>query len=154
MKLLRMDGPHCLLYAAAMVLDVSPHTIIQEVGHDGMEKTWPECPPPLCYRSFHIQEIIDCFVARSFGLMPIEYNPHSAPTDTVRPCGAYENYSDRFYHHIEEKEAILIGAHRKHSIGHAWAWDGLTETCYDPNGYLTKLDDYIINEAWVKVKMI
>jgi len=155
MQLYKMDKPQCLLYAAAMVLGESPYNLIQEIGHDGMDVVWPKLSPPMCYRSMHIQEIIDCFVARGFGLMPVEHKPLQAPGEGSTPISTFNNSDERFYHHIEGHDAILIGR-KLHSsdYGHAWAWCHKSQTCYDPNGFLSKLSDYIITEAWIKVKMI
>jgi len=76
MRLLKMSGPQCLVYAAAMALDANVNDLIEEIGHNGLAVVWPDLPAPLCYRSHHIQEIIDCGLARGFALVPIEHNPH------------------------------------------------------------------------------
>lgn len=152
MRLLKMNGHNCLLYSAAMVLDCSVDELIEEIGHDGMDVIWSTLIPPLCFRGHHIQEIIDCFVARGFGLMLVEKICYQAPVEHVQAIKTFQHPEERFLHHIEGREAILIGRHKQKQQGHAWAWDG--ETCYDPNGFLAKLDDYEIREAWIKTAIV
>jgi hypothetical protein len=156
MKLFKMESgkPQCLLYAAAMLLDVPPLRLIEEIGHDGLRSAWPQLNAPLCYTSHHIQEIIDCFVARGLGLMNIEFDPHIASAPTVPERRVFKEYEARFQHHLEDNDAIIIGQYKDGSLRHACAWDHVTQTCYDPNGYLGNLADYRIMEAWLKVKMI
>jgi len=153
MKLFKMESgkPQCLLYAAAMLLDVPPLRLIEEIGHDGLRSAWPQLNAPLCYTSHHIQEIIDCFVARGFGLMNIEFDPHIASCPEVQEVRVFKEHEARFYHHLEDRNAILIGQHKSGSLRHAFAWDHTTETCYDPNGFMSKLEDYKILEAWIMI---
>jgi hypothetical protein len=146
MKLLKMNGPNCLIYSAAMVLDADVESLYKEIGHNGMAKVW-DLPTPLCYRNFHIQEIIDCFIRRGYGLMPIEVDPISISSLEVKPVHAYEDGWARFMGLIRDHRAILIAKNR-----HAIAWDG--HMCYDPNGRTAKITDYRIEEAWVVVKLI
>jgi hypothetical protein len=129
-----------------MVLEEDPNILIQEIGHDGMEKIWPEHPAPMCYRSHHMQEIIDCFVTRGLGLMLIEGCPMQASSINTKPFKTFNYPQERLLHHIEDREAIII------CKGHACAWDGTD--CYDPNGHITSITDYEIIEAWIKVEMI
>ena len=145
MKLLKMRGPNCLLYSTAMLLGEDVDVLVRELGHDGMEQVW-SLPAPRCFRSFHIQEIIDCFISRGFGLMPIEANPLIASDESVRAIPVYESPYARMMLKIMGQEAILIMS------GHACAWNG--EQVYDPNGAIKKITDYGIIEAWIKVKMI
>lgn len=146
-----MDKHNCLLYAAAMVLDCSVDELIEEIGHDGMDVVWPQLIPPLCFQGHHIQEIIDCFVARGFGLMLVERECFQAPAEDVSPLQTFEHFEERFLHHVEGKEAIMVGRHKQKQCGHAWAWDG--ERCYDPNGFLAELKEYEVREAWIKTSL-
>lgn len=153
MRLLKMDKPQCLLYSAAMVLDVSVKDIISAIGHDGMEIVNPSRPDNERYRSVHIQEIIDCFILRGFGLMPIE-RVCSIGYEFGGNIDVYGSRSDkRFKGYMHGREGIMIGSSKyRPNEPHSWAWDG--KNCYDPNGFIADLDDYIIREAWMKVELI
>lgn len=153
MRLLKMNQPQCLLYSAAMLLDEEPDRLIHEIGHDGMEIRWPELKPPGCYRSHHIQEIMDCFIRRGYVLVPIEREPVQAPCDGVPICYAYEHdvARDRFKGYFA-RPAIVIGKFK--GTPHAWAFDG-KYTFYDPNGFTTNRNDYRyeIVESWNRIKI-
>jgi len=155
MRLYQMEPgkPQCLLYSAAILLDVPPRRLIEEIGHDGMEIRWPELKAPGCYRSHHIQEIIDCFIRRGYVLVPIEREPVQAPCSGVPICYTYEHVKarDRFEGYFT-KPAIVIG--KLTSTPHAWVYDG-RESFYDPNGFITNKDDhrYEILESWNRIKI-
>lgn len=144
MKLLKMAGHDCLLYSAAMVLDESPAILEKEIGHDGSEVWWPEKPQPFCRRGIHIQEILDCFIRRGKGLIPVDLMPASAPVGgKPKAIWDVEKAIIRFKTYISGREAILITA------SHAIAWDG--SKVFDPNGRVTVIEDYSIKQAWLKI---
>ena len=155
MRLYAMEPgkPQCLLYSAAILLDVPPKKLIEEIGHDGMEVQWPQLPAPTCYRSHHIQEIIDCFIRRGYALVPIELEPAQAPCDGVPICFAYApSLRDERFKGYMTRPAIMIGTYRLRA--HAWVFDG-KESFYDPNGFVTDINDsrYMINESWNQIKI-
>ena len=144
MKQLRMNRPLCLLYSAAMVLDVEPEILIEEIGHDGMRVVWGDLPQPRCYRSHHIQEIQDCAIRRGKFFAPVEANPLIGHPNTqpisIYPPGKCE---ERMLTILHNRRAILIAP------GHAAAWDG--ESVYDPNGYKRDLESFPLLEAWILI---
>ncbi len=147
MKLLTMTSPQCLLYSAAMVLDVEPDTLINEIGHDGLEVWWPQFDDYRQYRSHNMQEIIDCFLRRGKGLAPIDACPMQSPDGSA--LLARETYVDgpaRFMATIKGQRAILIG------WTHAWAWDG--EDVYDPRGYFDVIDNLQLKSAWMMLPSV
>ena len=148
MRLMIQIDDSCLVYAAAMVLDVDPNTLIAEIGHDGQDIWWPACTGASRKRGIHIQEIIDCAHARGHGLMPIEVFPCSSPGPGIEPIEIWKDghCHARFENMIAFHPGILIGE-SENGIGHAWAWDG--EKVYDPRGYICKLDDCAIRECWL-----
>jgi len=148
-KLLHQNSHQCLLYSAAMVLGEDPAVLLREIGHDGLDIWWSELYQPYCHRGHHIQEIIDCFVRRGFGLMPIQVYPTSKPR--VADVEIKQIYQEdvavgRFLAHIGNRPAILIGA------SHSYAWDG--EKVFDPNGVTREIADVNIMEAWIMTKLI
>jgi hypothetical protein len=154
-KLLKMNTDSCLLYSAAMLLDADPLDLIEEIGHDGMDKWWPTLDPPLCYRSHHIQEIIDCCASREFGLCPIEIMPCLIPqgqSSMGKIIYTDPEYGEtRFEYLIKGRPGILIGM-SSNGTGHAAAWDG--SQVYDPNGSIYDLELFQIRECWILTKLI
>jgi hypothetical protein len=153
MKLLKMAKDTCLIHSAAMVLDVAPETILEEIGHDGEQVWWPDLIGSKRKRSFHMQEILDCFIRRNKGLMLVEAYPKIAPDYEHTPICIWSDALsvDRFFNLIRDRPAILVG--HVGSMGHACAWSG--SRIYDPNGFICKPGetDYRILEAWVLVNL-
>lgn len=124
-----------------MVLDETPEQLIKEIGHDGLEVWWPDVGGSLQYQGFHIQEIIDRFLFRGKGLVPIEINPRSAPEGYGEKWKLVPGMDEkRFWKRIKKKTGILIG------INHAVAWDG--ELIYDPNGLIYPIVRFQMRECW------
>lgn len=156
MELLIQDGPHCLIYAATMVLrqygcDISPKDLMAEIGHDGCIVLWPARPIPYCYRGVHIQEIQDCFIRRGLGLMNIAPMPVIGNGTEVWPiyAGVPEaSVVRRFEQYMFEHNGIILGK-GPHSadVAHAVAWDG--KQCFDPEGFTYSLDDFTTREAFL-----
>jgi len=151
MQLLTMQKgeQQCLLYSVAMVLDESVAALMVEIGHDGMKKWWPELPVPYCYRGYHIQEIVDLFLARGYGLTPIELYPMSASQrakDDVHVLWDAAYAQERFERLLAGRKGILIGQ-TANGGGHACAWDG--SSVYDPNGRIYGLEQFHVQECWL-----
>jgi len=148
MQLLTQVGDNCLVYAAAMILDENPDTLIEEIGHDGQEIWWPERTGVTRKRGIHIQEIIDCVHARGKALMPIDLFPCCAPDIDAEPKEIWDrgHCMSRFKNMIAFRRGILIGLSES-GAGHACAWDG--QTVFDPRGFTCKLEDFTIRECWI-----
>lgn len=154
MKLLKQVSNDCLLYAAAMLLDEEPIRLAAEIGHDGKEKLWPELAVPRCYRGYHIEEIIDCFIRRGKTLTPIHPELISSPYDDGKKAASilkYEEAQARFNTYMGNFDAILIV---QTNFGHAVAWNHAEGLVYDPNGFYKSIEDYIVSEAWIKTDLI
>lgn len=155
MKLLKQPNDSCLLYSAAMVLDELPKRLIREIGHDGQTVWWPKLSKSFQIRSFNIQEIIDCFIRRGLGLMPIYLYPCNVPpVGMAQPKMVWDAHEcdARFMNRIENVEAIITGQRITSQVPHAVAWDG--KKIYDPMGKIYGIEDFVIKEAWIKVKLI
>lgn len=135
MKLRKMPNANCLVYSAAMVLNVEPNAIFEAAGHNGMEVWWPNQPKPNDARGFHIDEInyFAYTVDRIF--VPFSVSPRSSPDGTAessRPIWNPEqerrNYINRL---LNMEDAILI------TENHAVAFDHIRQLVYDPNGIIT-----------------
>lgn len=147
MKLLKMNKPQCLLYSTAMVLNETPENLIKEIGHDGLDKWWPELKEPFCYRSFHPQEILDCFMRRGFGFLVVESDPHIGPDlGSPRRVPVDPQRMKEFLN----LPGILIGT-AFGSNPHAAAWDG--KMVFDPGGMTYNLKDFNVSEFWAKIKL-
>ena len=156
MKLLKQEGPHCLIYAVAMVLDLAPEEVIQRLGHDGTEVWWDEVAAPFNCRGVHIQECLD--VAHDLGLtlMHIDALPYQRPNPQTeaRPLWEPEGAIARFERYLSLYNAILVGERVRMdgtSGGHAVAWD--KHMIYDPIGEVYDLGNpkLMIREAWLVV---
>lgn len=147
MKHYTMDKPQCLLYSAAMLLDIPPAKLIKKLGHDGMEVWWPEYGDHRQFRGHSMQEMIDIFLSEGYALTPIEAFPMQAPDqETRRAKPTFLEYAERFYSHIARNKAILIGRTERNN-GHAWAWDGFK--ALDPRGKMCNIHDLSVQTAWV-----
>lgn len=154
----------CLLFAFAMLLETEPDDLIKEIGHDGMEKIWPELKEPYCFKGFHIQELLDCCYSRGKYLFPIDGMPTSLPPPLtyihmpVHNVGPHilwdrNKCTDRFKEYLTNHQGVLIGETKKQAA-HAWAWD--SERAHDPREGMgtAKLDDLKIREAWLIAKSL
>jgi len=154
MHLQVQKGPHCLLYAAATVLDVPPDVLRTEIGYSGNEEWWPEAKFPANIRSFHIQEINECFIRRGMILSLIERFPRTAPAgmeSAWKLINKQEELNKRFFEHLNRGTGILIGP-KPSGMKHAVAWDG--EKIYDttpPEGKIVDLNNCPIEimELWL-----
>ena len=140
MKHLIMSRPQCLIYSAAMVLNLPVEHIIMLVGRD---------------EGVHIQEIQSVASRYNKLLAPIEMLPVSVFRDgssrvLCNICGS--DYSDRFVSTLQGQKAIILG--EVTGTAHATAWDG--NIMLDPRGHKYTLDgssDFAIREAWVVCRM-
>ncbi len=151
MKLLKMRSGEnqCLVYSLAMLLDVEPDVLIEELIHDGTSRWFPKQPIPYCYRGYHIQEIVDVCLARGYGLTLVELYPclASQKDPTNYKLLWDEAFADiRFKRLLTGRKGLLIGE-APSGGGHACAWDGII--VFDPNGRKYKLDKFKIRECWL-----
>ena len=145
MKLIKQDGPFCVVTSAAMVLDVEPELIHDYIGHDGTRIQWP----PNGMIGVHIQEIQQFAITQGYMFAPLEVMPVSAPNDIEKPVEIYgeENLARKIF------ENLLLG--RKGILvtpGHAVAFIG--HTVYDPKGFIKSIIDYEITDAWILTRLI
>lgn len=60
-NLIVCERPQCLLASFAMVLGTDTATLIDYLGHDGLERINDD-PAPWCYKGYHPQEFIELCV--------------------------------------------------------------------------------------------
>lgn len=154
----------CLLYSFAAILEIDPETLIEEIGHDGMDKKWPELKEPYCYQSFHIQELIDCCLRRGYSCTEIQSMPTSLPAPQaylhlpVHNIGPHFPYDTsrvkyRFIDHLKGKDAVLYGRTDK-NVTHAWAWhEGMAHDPRSGHGVCSLADIKIMN-AWLILETV
>lgn len=157
MNLQVQKGPHCLLYAAATILDMPPDALRTEIGYSGNEEWWPEAKFPASIRSFHIQEINDCFMKRGLSLSLIERFPRMAPAgleNQWKLMDAEEKLEERFQKCLQQNmKAILLGL-KPSGLRHAVAFEnGIVYDPTPPKGNVCPLEklpyDFRITEIWV-----
>jgi hypothetical protein len=147
MRHLVMSKPQCLLYSAAMALELEVEDITDILGHDGMTVINDE-PEPFCYQGIHMQEIQTIAYRLGHVFAPIEVIPVSAHRGTNSPhyniCGM--DYAVRFLAMINGQRGILFGQSSR-GIEHAVAFED--ETIYDPIGKKYGLGQFRTREAWI-----
>ena len=125
----KQDEQKCLLYCAAMILEIGVNTLENMLSATGMEEWWPDRYGNQKFRGVHIQEIQDVFMFYGKALIPIEQFPYLAPVDDPRLAKEVfrkEMAPLRFYNHIIGHEGILIYQ------SHAKVID-IYGTIYDPS---------------------
>ena len=151
MKLLRhpANEQNCLVYAAAMILEIEPDEIFNYCGHRGQDIWWRHAAGDNKKRGFHIQEIIDFTLSKGMGLCPLELYPRSSPAGWESRAKVIWDHlycKMRFVNTLQDYRAILITPH------HALAWDNLSNRVYDPNGLIRKIEGLDVIEAWLLLK--
>ena len=149
MNLLKQSKPQCLLYSAAMLLDMNVEHIIKILGHDGLEII-NNAESPYCYKGVHIQEIQTVANMQNMFLAPIQLHPVSNIGNIYIPLEVVCKMSlgERFELAIQGRKGVLIGKNTLDN-GHAVAFDdGIV---YDPNGIKYPIENFIIQEAWILI---
>lgn len=119
-KLKQPNQASCLPTAFASVLDVDVDAIFAYLGHDGTERVWPEAQPPLCYRSFHIQEMYEYALTRNYAVTTL------APVRVTLPLGSdvtHTSICEQFRDYLRYYMCVLTGLSNQGFI-HAVSWDG------------------------------
>jgi len=130
-----------------MILDIEPEKVVQELGHDGTLKIYPELPEPECFKGVHMQEITDVCVrmgARPVHIMayPAGKNSFDADVWAVFPDDVAQG---RFSMYASMYSGIMLGVTASGAY-HAVAWD--TESAYDPKGFITPWPIFSITEGY------
>jgi hypothetical protein len=105
---------NCLLNSFSVVTGVSYDTLVEDIGHDGMEIVWPDAREPYCRRGYHIQEIVTALFDRGF--LVVEFEPYPI-------LGCWENDQEivlenkRFQTIVNNNNGVLCG--RLDGIAHA-----------------------------------
>ena len=133
--LIQKPGEHnCLIYSMAMLLNMEVKELESRLGNWGNEKVWPELPDPYCYRSYHIQEIIE--VAYQLGFAMICFNMDLTLSPTPPYTGAQIPINIT---HTQVKYLLNSGDALLITNNHALAWNG--SNALDPNGRIRRLDE-------------
>jgi hypothetical protein len=137
----------CLLYCAAMLLDLDVSVLESVIGSSGEELWWSNFNRPKSLRGIHIQEIQDVFLLHGKCLYPIEKFPMLCPVDDLRFARTIRdiNYCEmRFFARVMRNQGILIyESHAKVLY---------EDSVYDPNGKIfgiTVEELSLVKEAWL-----
>ena len=142
MNHLVMSKPQCVLYSAAMVMDIDVDYLVGILGHDGLGVENGEMV------GIHMQEIQTAYylmfgeMLSSVELIPVSQRKVDLPHYIVCKMAP----SKRLTYMIAGHRAILLGENKRGAY-HAVAYDG--ETIFDPVGKKYPLDDFALQEAWV-----
>jgi len=143
-----------------MLLEVHPDELRAEIGHTGNEIWWPSAEKPIHrIRSFHIQEIVDCFLRRGKALVLIEYFPRMAPVGMDADWQLMDTETKlevRFQQYLNKYSGIFVG--EKPNGGHAVVWNHLESKIYDPTppkGYVYSIENnplgFRAREFWAMI---
>ena len=106
MRHLKMTKPQCLLYSAAMVLDVEVEHLISIIGHDGMKYPGRWMHPI----GIHMQEIQMAALQMGYCFAPVEFLPvsdlYGVEYKIKNNCGLAP--MDTYNHYLKYK-GIIIG---------------------------------------------
>lgn len=137
MRLLKSPNNYsCLPTAFAMALDLTLEEVYAAAGHDGSERYWPELPEPLCYRTFHVQELVAIAWKRGIAVTQFDFTPMLSP-DGVRAVELDPGINMPGM--LNCWPGVLLGRGLQHR--HAVAWD--REYIYDPKGLEYRFDSRI-----------
>ena len=130
----------CLPTAASCLLQSQPNEIIEAIGHDGSDILFDSEGKEIGRRGFHVEEIIDVFLANLQFPVPIEADPQIHIDDLI--WSVYGSPRSRLDHYLSSHPGILLGSHPDTNANHAVVWDG--EQIYDPRGQCYEIDKFNI----------
>lgn len=140
----------CLPTALAIVLGIDVQEIFQELGHDGMQVIFPNLVGPRKYRSFHIQDIVDCCLNRGYAVTRIEARSGRQEGDQFWEMDG--DREKRFNDYLNGSVGILEGKVFG-SRGHAVAWDGIEKVLHDPDAVIVDFRNFQIR-SFLKITPI
>jgi len=145
MRHLIMSNPQCLLYSAAMALDIDVVDITDILGHDGLTVVNPDAVGTAQLQGIHIQEIQTYAHRLGRHFYPVEMVPVNVGRDPLfNICGL--DYATRFLEMIRNKRGILIG---QNPMGNEHAVAFQDDTIYDPVGKKYSIGSFSTREAWI-----
>jgi len=122
MRLLNTKGkPFCLPYAFAMVLDIEPEEILEEVNR------------PL----FHIQDMIDFCLRRGYAVTEIQ----AVPVMSNVIMTMHLKHWDRIWQIINGRKCVL------YDDTHAVAWNG--KLVFDPKGRVYDIGEFKVKGVYL-----
>lgn len=133
MELIKSEQHQCVVAAFAMVMGMTMDSLIERLGHDGLERVLKDAPEPFCFRSFHPQEFVDVLLKTGFATTMIELHPLLKHGDVAVNHAAMLG-EDRFFEALLYGDGVIFGT-TNNGIGHAVAWDGFERKIYDSRGY-------------------
>jgi hypothetical protein len=139
----------CILTAFAIILDIDQKDLIKEIGHDGSEEWWPTAKYPYNKRGFHIQELIDCCLRRSYAVTQIEPQPcvFSPEENKIREIDLGEK---RFQDILSNNIGVILGK-TKTGSRHALSW--FKDFAINPaNGLKTDINGFNIQYFFLVFK--
>jgi len=134
MKLIKAESPQCVVASFAMVLNETMESLIEQLGHNGMERILDENAPPepYCFRSFHPQEFVDILLLKGYSMTMVERHPalmHGNMIIDHTPLLGEERFFEAFLF----GDGVVFGTTAK--MPHAVAWCKEERQFYDPRGY-------------------
>jgi len=141
------DRASCLVFAAAMAIDIKADELLSGIGHDGTEIIWPDCPIPFCFRGFHILEITRELWKRGWSVTQFD-NEWWMGNDTDHVIRADRHFNLLRWVEGCKHNAILLNSH------HAVAWDSKSHRIFDPNGEIYPWLGEVFDSAFIVARIL
>ena len=116
---MKLHSKSCLLDAFAFIMNMPPHIVATQVGHNGPN-------------GFHTQELIEVALRHDFSVTMIERTPVSQNPDdySIEGVDFKGGTEERFIRQLERSHGVLLGVTPWTAKPHAIAWTGME--AYDP----------------------
>ena len=128
----------CVPSAFATALNIEIDTLLELIGHDGSEIIFSDLQEPLCYRGFHIQELVYALWVLGYNVVSFEVEP-LAFTDEQHVFTLTFTPED-FERVMSDSIGVGCGRIADTEKTHAFAWNG--SKCYDPTGFIYPLSRF------------
>ncbi len=144
----------CLPTAFAIAVGVPVEQLIRQLGHDGSEMLFPGFRKPYCYRSFHVQELIDQLLIWQYAVteitkLSILESQNSLKTIDINTRKLFKG--NRMQYYLDNYQGVLTGGYMGRTP-HALAWDGKYR--YDPtSGISTLIDNFKTDIFFITTKI-
>jgi len=146
----------CSITSAAMVMGITIQELVDEIGHDGSNKVFPDLPEPMCFAGFDISEIVDAAFDLGWSMTPINTIPTCTPDgENIRDVYPESKIMDRVNHYLDHFDAIGMGQRYGGNNWHTIAWSKDEQRWHDPSGPILQKDKPPIQLAtlWVFSKL-
>ena len=151
MKSVRKNEYQCAAISFAAALGCTLEKLYEVVGHDGGAVIWPQLPSPLCYQSFHVEELMKGSILLGFDPVLLNFRLATVPSEKCEQINVI-NQRQFVRDYMSRTTGVLYGYGVQ--CMHFVYWDGSLIHC--PNGPVYDFDSAnqfnFIPKAYCKIK--